>query len=164
MKPTNDGQWAHVVCALFVPEVFFEDPEGREGIDCSKVAPRRWEGKCYVCDSGKGCVLDCSELKCHLGFHVTCGLKEDLCLEYKEGKRTGAIVAGFCKDHTELWKKVYIYIYQIYMLIIFSGVLVYELKFILMLINMVSPYGSCFLQQQQTGKFKIVAREEHSGQ
>ncbi|XVF79117.1 hypothetical protein PTKIN_Ptkin14bG0193800 [Pterospermum kingtungense] len=120
MKATNvDGQWAHLVCAVLVPEVFFEDPEGREGIDCSKVPEKRWRGKCYVCKSRSGCVIECSEPKCGLEFHVTCGLNEDLCIEYKEGNR-GAVVAGFCKCHTELWKK-----------------------------------------QQQTGKFKIVARDDH---
>ncbi|OMO92625.1 Zinc finger, PHD-type [Corchorus olitorius] len=118
MKPTNDGRWAHLVCAVLVPEVFFEDPEGRERIDCSKIPEKRWKGKCYVCRSRSGCVIECSEPKCGLEFHVTCGLKEDLCIEYKEGKK-GAVVAGFCKCHTELWKK-----------------------------------------QQQTGKFKIVARDE----
>ncbi|KAJ6423530.1 hypothetical protein OIU84_024486 [Salix udensis] len=89
LKPTTtkggEGSWAHVVCALLIPEVFFEDPDGREGIHCSKVPKRRWEGKCYV---------------------------------WKKKKET--IVAGFCKSHTELWDK-----------------------------------------QQQSGKFKIVAREEH---
>ncbi|OAY54475.1 bromodomain-containing protein 1 [Manihot esculenta] len=121
MKPTKDGFWAHVVCALLVPEVFFEDPDGREGINCTKVPKRRWKGKCYVCKSRKGCVIQCSEPKCPLAFHVTCGLNEDLCIEYREGKRKAeTIVAGFCKSHTELWKK-----------------------------------------QQRTGKFKIVAREEH---
>ncbi|XP_044507771.1 protein Jade-1-like [Mangifera indica] len=118
MKPTTNGLWAHVVCAVFVPEVFFEDPEGREGIDCSKVPKVREEKKCYICRSKRGCAIECSEPKCPLWFHVTCGLKEDLSIEYKEGKK-GAVVAGFCKDHTELWKK-----------------------------------------QQQTGKFKIVARNE----
>uniref|UniRef100_A0A6N2KM43 PHD-type domain-containing protein n=2 Tax=Salix viminalis TaxID=40686 RepID=A0A6N2KM43_SALVM len=115
----RDESWAHIVCALLIPEVFFENPDGREGIDCSKIPKRRREGKCYVCKSRKGCVIDCSEPKCHLAFHVTCGLNEDVCIEYKEGKKE-TIVAGFCKRHTELWDK-----------------------------------------QQQTGKFKIVAREEH---
>ncbi|PON69809.1 Methyltransferase [Parasponia andersonii] len=123
MKPTSDddggGKWAHVVCALYVPEVFFRDPEGREGIDCSKVPKGRWGQRCYLCKKTNGCAINCSEPKCRLSFHVTCGLKEDLCIEYKEGKKKGAIVAGFCKTHTDLWKK-----------------------------------------QQQTGKFKIVAREE----
>lgn len=106
MKPTNDGLWAHVVCAVLVPEVFFEDPEGREGIDCSKVPKTRREKRCYVCKSKRGCSVECSEPKCCLSFHVTCGLSEDLCIEYREGKKGGAVVAGFCKDHTELWKKV----------------------------------------------------------
>lgn len=106
MKPTNDGRWAHIVCGLFVPEVFFEDPDGREGIDCSKILKRRWKSKCYICKTSRGCAIDCSEPKCSLAFHVTCGLKEDLCIEYQEGKRSGAIVAGFCRNHTDLWKKV----------------------------------------------------------
>ncbi|XP_023523315.1 peregrin-like [Cucurbita pepo subsp. pepo] len=105
MKPTNDGRWAHIVCGLFVPEVFFEDPDGREGIDCSKILKRRWKSQCYICKTSEGCAIDCSEAKCSLGFHVTCGLKEDLCIEYQEGRRSGAIVAGFCKTHTDLWKK-----------------------------------------------------------
>ncbi|KAI3809635.1 hypothetical protein L1987_19231 [Smallanthus sonchifolius] len=105
VKLTNDGRWTHIVCALFIPEVFFGDPVGREGIDCSKVVGRRWGGRCYVCKGSKGCVLDCSEEKCGLRFHVTCGLKEDLCIEYKEGRSRGAIVAGFCKTHTDLWMK-----------------------------------------------------------
>ncbi|EEF31145.1 mixed-lineage leukemia protein, putative [Ricinus communis] len=121
LKPTTDGLWAHIVCAVLVPEVFFEDPDGREGINCSKVPKRRWEDKCCVCKTRNGCVIQCSEPKCHLAFHVTCGLNQDFCFEYKEGrKKEGTIVAGFCKTHTELWKK-----------------------------------------QQRTGKFKIVAREEH---
>ncbi|XP_010272664.1 PREDICTED: protein Jade-1 [Nelumbo nucifera] len=120
VKPTRDGQWGHILCALLVPEVFFRDPKGREGIDCSRVPRRRWEEVCYICNSATGCAIECSEPKCSLAFHVSCGLKEDLCIEYKEARTTGAIVAGFCKAHTALWKK-----------------------------------------QQQTGKFKIVARQEH---
>lgn len=102
----NEGKWAHVVCSLFVPEVFFSDPEGREGIDFSKVPKRRWEKKCYICKSKNGCAIDCSEPKCPLSFHVTCGLKHDLCIEYTEGRKNGGVVAGFCSSHTELWKKV----------------------------------------------------------
>lgn len=121
LKPTKNGRWAHIVCALFVPEVFFEDPEGRERIDCSEIPKRRWNQRCYVCKSKRGCAIECSEPRCPLGFHVTCGLKEDLYIEYREGKKKGAIVAGFCKHHTQIWEK-----------------------------------------QQQTGKFKIVARDEEN--
>ncbi|PIN19814.1 hypothetical protein CDL12_07506 [Handroanthus impetiginosus] len=120
LKPTTDGRWAHLVCAIYVPEVFFVDPEGREGIDCSKVLKKRWENKCYVCKFKNGCVVDCSEPKCPLSFHVSCGLTKELCFEYRQGKNKGALVAAFCSVHTDLWKK-----------------------------------------QEQTGKFKIVARDEN---
>ncbi|XP_027356795.1 protein Jade-1 [Abrus precatorius] len=105
MKRTTDARWAHVVCAVLVPEVFFWDPEGRERIDCSKVPKKRWLEKCYVCGCCDGCALVCSEPKCGLAFHATCGLKEELCIEYKVGKNGATIVAGFCKTHSQLWEK-----------------------------------------------------------
>ncbi|KAI3949836.1 hypothetical protein MKW92_024493 [Papaver armeniacum] len=120
LKPTTDNRWAHITCALLVPEVFFRDPEGRQDIDCSRVPGKRFKEVCYVCKSKNGCVIQCSEPNCDLAFHVTCGLKQELSIEFKEGRnsRKGGIVAGFCKSHTELWEK-----------------------------------------QQQTGKYKIVARD-----
>lgn len=105
LKSTIEGSWAHVVCALLVPEVFFEDPAGRDAINWSKVPKKRWGKKCYVCRDTNGCAIDCSEPKCPLAFHVTCGLRQDLCIEYREGKGNAAVVAAFCKNHTELWKK-----------------------------------------------------------
>ncbi|CAI9290491.1 unnamed protein product [Lactuca saligna] len=38
-------------------------------------------------------------------FDVICGLKEDLCIEYKERRNKGAIVARFYKSHSDLWMK-----------------------------------------------------------
>ncbi|KAG2305611.1 hypothetical protein Bca4012_085141 [Brassica carinata] len=119
MKPTKDGRWAHITCSLFVPEVYFEDPEGREGICCSEIPSKRWKDRCYLCKVRRGCVIECSEMRCRLAFHVTCGLKEDLCIEYREGKRNGGIVVGFCSEHTKLWER-----------------------------------------QQESGKYRIVARDE----
>ncbi|EPS65692.1 hypothetical protein M569_09086, partial [Genlisea aurea] len=107
-KPTTDGRWAHLVCSIYVPEVFFSDPENREGIDCRRVT--RWDAKnCYLCGSNNGCVIDCSEPKCPLSFHVTCGVKHELTMEFRQGKknsgRGGGIVTSFCRSHTDLWKK-----------------------------------------------------------
>uniref|UniRef100_A0A1J3ER91 Protein Jade-1 n=1 Tax=Noccaea caerulescens TaxID=107243 RepID=A0A1J3ER91_NOCCA len=106
VKPTKDGRWAHITCSLFVPEVYFEDPEGREGVCCGEIPSKRWEDRCYLCKIRRGCVIECSEMKCQLAFHVTCGLKEDLCIEYRQGKKSGGgIVVGFCNDHTKLWER-----------------------------------------------------------
>ncbi|KAL0925259.1 hypothetical protein M5K25_003578 [Dendrobium thyrsiflorum] len=105
VKPMEEKtKWAHILCALLVPEVFFRDPLGREGIDCSRVPKKRWGIDCYLCGVNRGCGIECSEPKCGLGFHVSCGLEKGLCIEYKEAKRAG-IVAGFCEEHTHLWKK-----------------------------------------------------------
>lgn len=104
MKRTTDGAWAHIACALLVPEVFFQDPDGRDGIDCSRVPGHRYTKRCYICESSRGCALECSQPKCGLGFHVSCGLKGGLCIEYREEK-AGAVVAGFCREHTKLWDK-----------------------------------------------------------
>jgi NuA3 HAT complex component NTO1 len=105
MKRTTEGQWAHITCALLVPEVFFRDPDGRDGVDCSRVPAYRFAKECYICEGSNGCALECSQPKCSRGFHVSCGLDGGLCIEYREGKG-GAIVAGFCREHTELWEKV----------------------------------------------------------
>ncbi|KMZ69862.1 hypothetical protein ZOSMA_205G00390 [Zostera marina] len=104
MKPTTDGKWAHILCSLLVAEVFFQDPLGREGVDLSKVPMHRWKGSCFLCGSSCGCVVECSEPKCKLKFHATCGLEKDLCVEYREEK-SGNVILGFCEDHTKLWRK-----------------------------------------------------------
>jgi L-rhamnose mutarotase len=84
-------------------------------------------------------------------------LNEDVYIEYKEGKKKETIVAGFCKRHTELWDKVKKekknhYAFQ------FKILIGREISFFYGFLMGSSPL---FLQQQQTGKFKIVAREEH---
>ncbi|KAK8970433.1 Histone-lysine N-methyltransferase ATX1 [Platanthera guangdongensis] len=105
VKPNEaSGRWAHILCALFVPEAFFRDPVGREGIDCSRLPERRWEVHCYLCGVDRGCAIECSQPKCGLGFHVSCGLEKELCIEYKETKGAG-MVTSFCEEHTQLWKK-----------------------------------------------------------
>ncbi|KAL9236493.1 hypothetical protein vseg_011157 [Gypsophila vaccaria] len=130
LKRTKDDRWAHIGCAVLVPEVFFEDSEGRDGVDLSLVPGRRWKGRCYLCGSRKGCVVECSEPRCTMSFHVGCGLEEELCIELiektrtttkstKKGSQCSGVVAAFCRKHTDIWDK-----------------------------------------QQQTGKFKIVARDE----
>ena len=37
LKPTTDGKWAHVVCALTLPEVKFENPTRREPINLEEI-------------------------------------------------------------------------------------------------------------------------------
>ena len=41
LKPTTDGHWAHLVCALTIPEVMFEDVTRRGPINVDKVPAAR---------------------------------------------------------------------------------------------------------------------------
>ena len=41
LKPTKDGQWAHIVCALTIKEVKFEDIQRREPINTSNIVYAR---------------------------------------------------------------------------------------------------------------------------
>lgn len=54
-------------------------------------------------------------MKCELGFYVICGLKEDFCVEYCEGKKSGGIVVGFYDEYIKLWERVIFVLLYIYL-------------------------------------------------
>ncbi|KAK2162027.1 hypothetical protein LSH36_106g06036 [Paralvinella palmiformis] len=80
LKPTCMGHWAHIVCALTIPEVTFEDAVRREPIKLSDISLARKRLKCCFChtimkDSDKsGVCVQCSTGRCTTSFHVTCAL------------------------------------------------------------------------------------------
>ncbi|XP_038075138.1 lysine-specific demethylase 4A-like isoform X2 [Patiria miniata] len=41
LKQTTNGRWAHIVCAMAIPEVTFEDVQAREPINIDKISPAR---------------------------------------------------------------------------------------------------------------------------
>lgn len=104
VKATVDEKWAHIVCALYVPEVYFKDPEGREMIVCDVVPMEKRRVKCYLCGCKRGCGIRCAEIGCGLEFHASCGVGKGLSLEFMEG-RGGGVVAGFCDVHSKIWVK-----------------------------------------------------------
>lgn len=86
-------------------QVFFHKADDKEGIDTSHVPSKRYLAKCCVCKSTGGACVDCSEIGCKSRFHVSCALKEDLAMEFRNG-RSGAIVISFCHEHTAAWDEV----------------------------------------------------------
>ncbi len=88
MKRTTDFQWAHVNCALWIPEgsyefmcslvVFFQDPDGRDYIDYFHIPDERWHKRCCFCKSTDGCCMSCSGVKCDCTFHVSCGIEHNV--------------------------------------------------------------------------------------
>jgi NuA3 HAT complex component NTO1 len=84
MKRTTDWRWAHVVCALWVPNVSFMDPESRDAIDLSGMDERRFGLSCSLCGQQKGACIQCKERKCMRAFHVTCARKHELHMTERE--------------------------------------------------------------------------------
>ena len=78
MKRTTDFQWAHINCALWIPEVFFHDADGRDFIDYYRIPIERWHKECSYCKSTDGCCMRCSSNKCETTFHVSCGVEHNV--------------------------------------------------------------------------------------
>ncbi|XP_051785975.1 lysine-specific demethylase 4C-like isoform X2 [Erpetoichthys calabaricus] len=76
LKQTTDDKWAHVMCALAVPEVKFGNQSKRNSIDTSHIPLQRLKLKCIFCRKKfpkvSGACVQCSYGRCPTAFHVTC--------------------------------------------------------------------------------------------
>ncbi|XP_053711415.1 lysine-specific demethylase 4C-like isoform X1 [Synchiropus splendidus] len=77
-KTHDDNRWAHVMCAIALPEAKFMDEVKRAPIDTSRIPTQRFRLKCVYCRqrcTGKkqaGACVQCSFGRCPTSFHVTC--------------------------------------------------------------------------------------------
>ncbi|XGW17847.1 hypothetical protein V3C99_002451 [Haemonchus contortus] len=79
LKCTDTNQWAHVVCALWIPECRFGDFEKREPVTrLHEIKEERWTAKCSICDTRQGACIKCSVDSCLSSFHATCALRSGL--------------------------------------------------------------------------------------
>ncbi|XP_069553478.1 lysine-specific demethylase 4C isoform X1 [Brachyistius frenatus] len=79
LKKTQNDKWAHVMCAVALPEARFSDEAKRSPIDTSRIPMQRYKLKCIYCrkrcGAGKrqaGACIQCSCGRCPTSFHVTC--------------------------------------------------------------------------------------------
>ncbi|XP_061572025.1 lysine-specific demethylase 4C isoform X2 [Cololabis saira] len=78
LKKTQNNKWAHVTCAVALPEARFSDEAKRSPIDTSRIPMQRYKLKCIYCRNrcaGKrqaGACIQCSCGRCPTSFHVTC--------------------------------------------------------------------------------------------
>uniref|UniRef100_A0A3Q0T8N8 MLLT6, PHD finger containing n=1 Tax=Amphilophus citrinellus TaxID=61819 RepID=A0A3Q0T8N8_AMPCI len=106
LKRTDSGGWAHVVCALYIPEVQFANVLTMEPIILQYVPHERYNKTCYICeDHGReskaacGACMTCNRQGCRQAFHVTCAQMAGLLCEEEGPEADNVKYCGYCKHH-----------------------------------------------------------------
>uniref|UniRef100_A0A8C9SV44 Bromodomain and PHD finger containing 3 n=1 Tax=Scleropages formosus TaxID=113540 RepID=A0A8C9SV44_SCLFO len=108
-KQTSDGRWAHVVCAIWIPEVCFANTvflEPIEGVE--NIPAARWKLTCYLCkQKGRGASIQCHKANCYTAFHVTCAQRAGLFMKIDPVRETNVNgttfsvkKTAFCEAHS----------------------------------------------------------------
>jgi hypothetical protein len=105
MKRTSDGGWAHVICALYIPEVSFENDATMEPIIISKIPSTRYEQICSICikngrsksEAMKGACCGCTMKNCSEIFHITCAQQAGYL--YEDVRKNTCQYPIYCNQH-----------------------------------------------------------------
>ncbi|CAF2076553.1 unnamed protein product [Rotaria magnacalcarata] len=111
MKRTSDGHWAHVICALYIPEVSFGNDATMEPIILSKIPSIRFGQTCSICikngrsesDASKGACCECTVKNCSQLFHVTCAQQAGLL--YEDIRKNNCQYPIYCESHQPRFSK-----------------------------------------------------------
>ncbi|KAJ2079734.1 hypothetical protein H4R24_003576 [Coemansia sp. RSA 988] len=101
-KKTTTNKWAHVLCALWIPEVGISNSVYMEPIDSVDQIPRsRWKLYCHLCHRKVGACIQCSQRQCFTAFHPTCARRARLSMTVRTDRRsTEPVFRAFCERHT----------------------------------------------------------------
>lgn len=105
-KQTSDNRWAHLLCAIWIPEVTVANPVYQEPIDnIHKIPPSRWKLICYICQQKMGASIQCFNKSCYRAFHVTCARRAKL---YMPMKKNTTELKVYCDKHVpSFWRNEY---------------------------------------------------------
>ncbi|KAJ4326345.1 hypothetical protein N0V94_000020 [Neodidymelliopsis sp. IMI 364377] len=104
-KQTTAMKWAHLLCAMWIPEVSLGNATFQEPVqDVEKVPKTRWKLSCYICKQKMGACIQCGHKSCFEAFHVTCARKARLCLRMKSSQSSNpldsTVLKAYCDRHT----------------------------------------------------------------
>ncbi|XP_073053542.1 histone-lysine N-methyltransferase ATX2-like [Primulina eburnea] len=115
MKPTTDGEWAHLACAIWIPETCLSDIKKMEPIDgIHRIHKDRWKLLCSICGVPYGACIQCSNSTCRVAYHPLCARVAGFCVEPEDVDRLHFIpfdedeedqciqLFSFCKKHRPL--------------------------------------------------------------
>ncbi|KAL0276837.1 UNVERIFIED_CONTAM: hypothetical protein PYX00_004318 [Menopon gallinae] len=112
LKRTDNSGWAHVVCALYIPEVRFGNVTTMEPIILQLIPSERYSKVCYICqEQGKGpkstigACMQCNKTGCKQQFHVTCAQALGLLCEEAGNYLDNVKYCGYCQHHYSKLKK-----------------------------------------------------------
>ncbi|KAJ9112141.1 hypothetical protein QFC20_002322 [Naganishia adeliensis] len=117
-KQTNKGAWAHLLCAIWIPEVGVSNSVYMEPIEGVETIPKsRWKlvgssprpdhtrvltldglKTCYICKQKGGACIQCDTKTCFTAFHVTCARAHGLLGSMKSMNHDGVLRAQ-CHRH-----------------------------------------------------------------
>ncbi|KAI1330523.1 hypothetical protein F5Y16DRAFT_363396 [Xylariaceae sp. FL0255] len=94
-KQTNSSKWAHLLCAMWIPEVTLGNHTFMEPVmDVDKVPKSRWKLSCYICNQQMGACIQCGNKACYQAFHVTCARRARLFLRMKNSSGALDVLDG----------------------------------------------------------------------
>ncbi|UZJ54363.1 hypothetical protein CBS101457_003683 [Exobasidium rhododendri] len=77
IKPTESNNWAHVYCALFIPEITFTEPQRMRTVEGAGFLPNwRYEATCDLCNHQEGACVGCADSSCKRFFHASCASQQ----------------------------------------------------------------------------------------
>jgi NuA3 HAT complex component NTO1 len=100
-KTTDDGRWAHIMCAIWIPQTCVQNNETMSpivGID--RVPKDTWLMLCDFCRCQGACIR-CSEPGCTHAFHPVCARSNGCVMDIGEGDRGEIVYRATCPQHSD---------------------------------------------------------------
>ncbi|KAG5437190.1 hypothetical protein PCANB_001168 [Pneumocystis canis] len=102
LKQTTGNNWAHVTCAIWIPELKFTDPSTLQPVEgIGAISLPRWQQVCSICKKAQGACALCHI--CHIPVHVTCAIHARYIIGFdialvKGSRKDNVVTIKFCGE------------------------------------------------------------------